>query len=192
MQRNQKHRPLIAICATALFGALAVALYALGFPIFPAAPFLRLDFSDVPALLAALLFGPIYGVAVNLIQNLFGFLVLGSAAAHAGIGNLMNFMVGTAFIVPYALIVRHAAAKKRSLALASLIGFMSILVIGFGMNTLVMPLFFRFYVGMPPAQIWPMVWGTIWFATALNGIKGVVLSVAGVAIARMKGRFRFN
>ncbi|MCL2531827.1 MAG: ECF transporter S component [Oscillospiraceae bacterium] len=187
--QTKRTRPLIAICATALLAALAVVLYALGFPIFPAAPFLRLDFSDVPALVAALLFGPIYGVAVNLIQNLFGFLVLGSGAIHAGMGNLMNFVVGTAFIVPYAIIVRRAR-KKHGLLLASAMGMLSILIIGFGMNTIVMPLFFRFIVNMPPAEIWPMVWGAIWFSTALNAIKGVVLSVAGVAIMRIKKRLR--
>jgi len=187
--QSKKTRPLLAICATALLAALAVGLYALGFPIFPAAPFLRLDFSDIPALAAALLFGPIYGVAVNLIQNLFGFLVLGSGAIHAGMGNLMNFAVGVAFIVPYSIIVR-CTKKKHGLVLASVAGMLSILAVGFGMNTLVMPLFFRFIVNMPPAEIWPMVWGAIWFSTALNAIKGVVLSLAGIAIARIEKRLR--
>ncbi|MCL2195755.1 MAG: ECF transporter S component [Oscillospiraceae bacterium] len=186
---QKKHRPLLALCATALLAALAIVLYALGFPIFPAAPFLRLDFSDVPALVAALLFGPVYGVAVNFIQNLFGFLVLGSGAVHAGMGNLMNFVVGTAFIVPYAIIMRRSK-KKHGLVLASAVGMVSIIAIGFGMNTLVMPLFFHFIVNMPPAEIWPMVWATIGFSTALNAIKGVVLSVAGVTIMRLKGRLR--
>lgn len=211
MQRTKKARPLVAICATALLAALAVVLYALGFPLFPAAPFLQLDFSDVPALVAALVFGPIYGVAVNFIQNFIG-LISGSFAAHAGMGNLMNFVVGAAFVVPYAIIMCRAASRRSQLAhttgalanerpakqrgmrfvqaKASVIGMLSIIIVGFGMNTIVMPLFFRFYGNMAPADIWPMVWGTIWFATALNAIKGVMLTVAGAAIMRIQKRLR--
>jgi len=188
--KPRKPRPLIPIIATALLAALAAVLYALSFPIFPQAPFLQLDFSDIPALFAALAFGPAYGLAVNLIQNLIG-LITGSFAAHAGFGNLMNFVVGAAFVVPYAVIMRRARKKHgqvggKTLFLASAVSTASIIVIGFGMNTIVLPLFFRLVIGMPPADIWAMVWSTIIFSTALNAIKGVMLSLAGAAMHHLK------
>ena len=181
-----RKKSLVPVIVTALLAAIAAVLYFLGFPLFPAAPFLRLDFSDVPALLAAVVLGPVYGVAVNLIQNFIG-LIAGSFAAHAGIGNLMNFAVGVAFVVPYAVIVRRAQAKhgrvgRKDVALAGAVSIVSIIAVGFGMNTVVLPLFFRFIVGMPPEEIWAMVWSTIVFSTALNAIKGVILTTVGTVL----------
>ena len=183
MQNSHKPRPLFPMIVTALLAAIATVLYFLGFPIFPAAPFLQLDFSDIPALLAAMVFGPVYGVAVNLIQNFIG-LIAGSFAAHAGIGNLMNFAVGVAFVVPYAIIVRRAQKKHgrighKDVVIAGAVSMISIIVVGFGMNTIVLPLFFRFVMGMPMEEIWTMVWSTIVFSTVLNAIKGAVLTTAG-------------
>lgn len=181
-----RRKSLVPIIVTALLAAIAAVLYFLGFPIFPAAPFLRLDFSDIPALLAAVVLGPVYGVAVNLIQNFIG-LIAGSFAAHAGMGNLMNFVVGAAFVVPYAIIVRRAQKKHsrircKDVILAGVVSIVSIVVIGFGMNTIVLPLFFRFIIGMDPAEIWAMVWSTIVFSTVLNAIKGVILTTVGTIL----------
>ena len=181
-----KRKSLVPMIATALLAAIAAVLYFLGFPLFPAAPFLRLDFSDVPALLAAMVLGPVYGVAVNLIQNFIG-LIAGSFAAHAGIGNLMNFAIGAAFVVPYSIIVRrgrkeHGRVERKAVILAGVVSMVSIVMVGFGMNTIVLPLFFRFVIGMPPEEIWAMVWSTIVFSTVLNAIKGVILTTVGTIL----------
>ena len=181
---ERKFRPLVPIIATALLAALAAVLYALGIPLFPPpAAHLRLDFSDVPALLAGIAFGPIYGVAVNLIQNIIG-LIAGSFAAHAGLGNLMNFIVGTAFVVPYAVIIRrarrdHGRVNRKDIVLASAAGIASIIVIGLAANIVVTPLFFRLFTPFSISLQDPETWIVFGFATILNTIKGVVLTTAG-------------
>lgn len=61
-------------------------------PIFPS--FLKIDVSDIPALVAAFAFGPITAVVVELVKNLLNLMVTTSA----GVGELANFLVGTVFV----------------------------------------------------------------------------------------------
>ena len=58
-------------------------------------PYLTLDFSDVPALLATFLFGPVAGVIVELIKNLLNFLFnMGDP-----IGPVANFAAAVSFLL---------------------------------------------------------------------------------------------
>lgn len=100
----------------ATFSAISVAIYfipGLSLPIFPG--FLHLHISDMPALLAGYLLGPLSGVIVLLIRSLFGLLTTWSA----GIGELADFIIGCAFVLPAALI--YARRRKLSGAVISLI-----------------------------------------------------------------------
>ncbi len=81
---------------TALFSALAYAVSYLEFPIFTAAPFLKLDFSAVFITLVAFMFGPIAGVTACGVKELLCFLTKSSTG---GVGELANFIVITGFIL---------------------------------------------------------------------------------------------
>ena len=58
------------LVGTALFAALAYLISFFEFPIFPAAPFLKLDFSAVFVALAAFIFGRFRGLWYVLLKNL--------------------------------------------------------------------------------------------------------------------------
>lgn len=58
--------------------------------------FLKLDFSDLPALIGAFAMGPMAGVLVQLLKNLLSLLVEGSRTA--GVGELSNFVVGSVLV----------------------------------------------------------------------------------------------
>ena len=174
----------------ALLSAIALTLFFVEFPLFPfvpAASFLKLDFSDIPALLGAMLLGPGWGVLIELMKNLLQLVVKG-AGSQMGFGNVMNFAVGTAFILPFSLIFRRAQKRdeiaKRDQILASVTGTVSIAAVGVGMNLLIMPLYFRYFVG---AQL-PMsaILGVVWYATALNAVKGVILSASSLLYKPVK------
>ncbi|MDR6225183.1 ECF transporter S component [Desmospora profundinema] len=78
-------------------------------PLFPA--FLKVDFSEVPALVAGLLFGPWMGVLVELIKNLLHYLFTGSEAGLP-IGELSNFLAGSIFVVITVWIARRMTGLK--------------------------------------------------------------------------------
>lgn len=103
------------LARTAVLSALALILMILEFPI-PLMPgFLKIDFSEIPALLATFALGPLSGVAVELIKNLLHLLM----TQTAGIGEMANFVVGCAMIVPAGLVYRRR--KTRSGAFVALV-----------------------------------------------------------------------
>ena len=69
------------IAVTAILSAAATVLMFLSFPIpFLIPPFIKMDFSELPALLAAFSMGPLSGVMVCLVKNLINLLAWGSCA----------------------------------------------------------------------------------------------------------------
>jgi len=187
MSRNPKtSRNLIALVLTALLSAIAVVLFLLlKFPVFPAAAHLKMDFSNIPSLLAGILLGPIYGVTVELIRNLIELVTMG-VGTQMGFGNIMSFTLGCAFVVPFSLIVRKPGTARVAAACAA--SFVVLLAAGVGMNLIFTPLFFRYFLGqeLPKA----MLYGMIGYATALNAIKGAVLCASGVLFCRLRPKFQ--
>ncbi len=86
---------------TALMAALAIVLSELlkfKVPIMPS--FISFDFSDVPALLAALTMGPLSGITVCLIKNLEGLF----STMTGGVGELSNFILSVCLVLPAGLV----------------------------------------------------------------------------------------
>ncbi len=103
------------ISVVALMSALGFVLMLLEFPLpFIIPEFVKLDFSEVPVLLAAYMFGPIEGVLVCLIKNLLKALFLSTSG---GIGELCNFLLGCTLALPAGI-----AFKKMKSGRSMLIG----------------------------------------------------------------------
>ncbi len=100
------------ITITALLAAVASILMFLNFalPLFPA--FIKMDFSDVPALIATFAIGPHAGVLVELIKNTVNL----THTATGGVGELANFSIGVAFVVPAGLIYRRNKTLRSAVA----------------------------------------------------------------------------
>ena len=97
------------LTGTAMLSAIAYILMFLEFPIpFLIPPFIKMDFSELPALLAAFAYGPLWGVAVCLIKNLIHLL----NTQTGGGGELSNFLLGAAFVFSAGLIYRKNHTKK--------------------------------------------------------------------------------
>ena len=105
------------IAMTGVLAAIATVLMFLHFqlPFMPS--FISLDFSELPALIAAFTLGPVSGVAVCFVKNL----VLLSQTITGGVGELSNFIIGSAFVVPAGLIYRHKKSRRSAL-IGSLFG----------------------------------------------------------------------
>ena len=89
----------------AILGALSAILFMIEIPV---VAFYKLDVSTLPALLGAFSMGPWAGLGILLIKDLFGLL-------HSGtmyVGELADFIMGAAFILPAELIYRHKKSRK--------------------------------------------------------------------------------
>lgn len=100
----------ITICA--MLSGVAFVLMFLDFPIpFLIPPFVKMDFSELPALLASFALGPLYGVGVCLVKNLLHLLI----TTTGGTGELCNFLLGASFVLPAGLIYRRCKSRKGAL-----------------------------------------------------------------------------
>ena len=106
------------LSVTAMLAAVATVLMFLDFSIPIVPSFIKLDVSELPALLAAYSLGPVSGVAVCLIKNLFNLLFHGSTG---GVGELCNFLLGACFVFPAGYIYQHMKSRKGAL-LGALVG----------------------------------------------------------------------
>ena len=183
--KNKQQIALERLVIIAMLSAIAFVLFLLEFPVIPSLGHLKLDFSDIPALIAGLLFGPVYGVVVELIKNVIVLMVKG-LGTQLGYGNIMNFIVGCAYVVPFSVVyLKFVKSSKRKyrLPLACVAGMATIVLIGIGANYFIAPFFFKnfLHIELNNAGLWAAVWG----ATAINAIKGVMLSVVSVPITEI-------
>lgn len=106
------------LTGTAMLSALAYVLMFLEFPIpFLIPPFIKMDFSELPALMASFAYGPLWGVAVCLIKNLLHLM----NTQTGGVGELSNFILGAFFVFVSGIIYIKIHTKKGAL-IGSLIG----------------------------------------------------------------------
>lgn len=110
MQKEKGNIRTIAV--TGMLGALATILMYLEFPIpMLIPPFIKFDFSELPALLAAYAMGPVSGIVVCLIKNLINLL----HTQTGGVGELSNFILGVCFVLPAGLIYKRKKTQKNAL-----------------------------------------------------------------------------
>lgn len=112
-----KKNTIRAIATTAIMGAVGFVLMMLEFPIPIMPEFIKFDFSELPALIAAFALGPVYGILVCLIKNVLHLFVTGTL----GIGEMANFLMGIFFVGTAGVIYRKNKSRKSAL-LGSLIG----------------------------------------------------------------------
>lgn len=105
---NNRTNRLIKI---SLLSSIALVLMYFDFPVIPIFPWLKIDLSDVPALLGTFGFGPLVGVVIELVKNLLYFFIKGSSIA----GVVANFIVGSALVLPAGLIYYKNKSKKSAI-----------------------------------------------------------------------------
>lgn len=105
---SQKIRQTVTV---AVLSTIAYLLMMLNFPLPGLPPFLKIDFSEVPALLAAIVFGPIAGITVEAIKNILHYLIQG-AMAGVPVDQAANFIAGLLFILPATYLYKKIRSPK--------------------------------------------------------------------------------
>ena len=184
--KKREDKLLVTVCVVAMLSAIAFVLMLLEFPVapIPAAAHLKMDLSDIPALFGAIVYGPVAGIVIELIKNALELLIKGFGT-QMGFGNLMNFIVGCAFVVPFSavyLTLKKKEKENKGIVLGSVIGFLAIVIIGLGANYVVAPLFFKHFLGITFDDA--TLWAAIGTATIVNAVKGAMLSIVSVPIIK--------
>ncbi|MDK0707695.1 ECF transporter S component [Clostridium perfringens] len=159
-----------------LLSAIAVILMYIDFPVIPIFPWLKIDLSDVPALMGAFAFGPLAGVIIELMKNLLILIVKGTGTGF--VGELANFLVGVALVWPAALVYKRNKTKKTAI-LGMVLGMLCIEVVGILANVyLLLPAY-----GMAMSKAELMQYVTVGLIP-FNGIKSIL--VCGITYALYK------
>nr|WP_295971752.1 ECF transporter S component [uncultured Bacillus sp.] len=171
MKKN-KVKMLVSI---AVLSSISYILMFLNFPIPPFPVFLQIDFSDLPALVGALIFGPVAGILVELFKNILDYFMTGSETGIP-IGHMANFIAGIVFILPVYFIYNKLRTKKgmmfalvTSSILMSLI--MSVL------NYFVLLPAYSFFLNMSAMNGTEMRQSIVTGILPFNIIKGFIMSV---------------
>jgi len=128
------------IAVTGMLSAIAFILMFFDFsiPIMPS--FIKMDVSELPALIAAFAYGPVSGILVCLIKNLIHL----TMTSTGGVGELSNFMLGVCLVLPAGLIYKKNKNKKTAVV-GSIVGAVSMGVLSIVVNYFITyPVYYNF------------------------------------------------
>ena len=163
----------------AVLTALASILFLIEIPV---VAFYKLDLSNLPVLLGAFSMVPWAGLAILLLKSLIG--MLHSTSMY--VGELADFIMGAAMVLPAAFIYKHHKTRKNAL-IGMVVGTICMIVVGVLVNWQIMLPFYMTAYGMPMEAVVGMAqkavpfvdteWKLLLCVTApFNLLKGVVLS----------------
>lgn len=105
------------------------------------AEYLKLDFSDLVAMIGGITMGPLAGIAIQFIKNVLKVVFF---TKTAGIGELANVLVGIAFVLPTALVYKKVKSNK-GLVIGLIVGSVSMVLVAVLANYfLLLPLYWGF------------------------------------------------
>ncbi len=140
---------LRGLTVSAIMGALGFVLMLLEFPLpFIIPPFIKLDFSEIPAIITAFAFGPQYGILVCLIKNLLHLTV----SSSAGVGELSNFILGAVFTGTAGIVYLKHKSRKNAL-IGAVVGSLAMAAVSIVTNYFVVYPAYVVLYGMPMEAI---------------------------------------
>lgn len=134
------------IAQIGMLGAIAVVLMLFEIPL-PFAPvFYEIDFSEVPVMIGCFTMGPLAGAMIEFIKTLLNFAVNGTSTA--GVGEVANFLIGCALVVPAALIYQKKRTKSGAIV-GMVTGTLFMTFVGCFLNAFILLPVFAKAFGMP-------------------------------------------
>lgn len=171
-----KKTRLFALVAVAAMTALSTVIYMLfpEIPLVAGVDYLKVDLSDIPAVVVGMTVGPTYGIAAEVLKNVIHL----TRTTTFGIGELMNTGIGSAMLLALWGARRGAARllkKDESCTAvyytAATVSLIASVLAGWLLNAALTPLFYRL-------MGWPLTTATlmagVWGSTLLNTVKCAV------------------
>ncbi|RHW39402.1 ECF transporter S component [Lysinibacillus yapensis] len=176
VKQNLKLRSFVAI---AMLSSISFILMLLNFPL-PGFPlFLQIDFSDVPALIAAITMGPMAGILVELFKNILDWIFSGTPTG-VPVGHMANFMTGILFILPVYYIYKKIPTIK-GLSTGLIVG---TVVMAVGMSILNYVAFLPMYSYFLGMESFDMKETIVMGILPFNMVKGIILMIVAVLLFR--------
>ncbi len=191
MKKNNTRKLIFA----AIIASVAAVLMFLEFPLWFAPGFYEMDFSEVPVLVGAFAFGPMTGILIEAIKVIVNTAISGTATM--GIGELANFLIGIAFVVPASMVYKINKTRKNAI-IGLGVGVLSMAIIAALLNWLVLLPAYAYYLSTPEVTytindfvylgslVNPLVTNLPTFlafaVVPFNLVKGIITSVVVILI----------
>ncbi len=179
---SQKIRQTVTV---SVLSTIAYLLMMLNFPLPGLPPFLKIDFSEVPALLAAIVFGPVAGITVEAIKNILHYIIEG-AMTGVPVDQAANFIAGLLFILPVSFLYKKIRSTK-GLTIGLIIGTITMTVMMSILNYFVILPAYTFFLNMPAMSSTEAKGLIVAGILPFNLIKGIVVTLLfTVLFSRLK------
>ena len=126
---NNNRSKIRFLAVTGILSAASAILMMLSFSVPFMPSFIKMDFSELPALIAAYSMGPLSGVLVCLIKNLINL----PFSTTGCVGELSNFLLGVCLVLPAGLLYRYRKNRKFAL-LGALVGSLTMAFVSLPIN----------------------------------------------------------
>ncbi len=170
---NKKTRYIVLV---GMLSAIATALYyLLEIPI--GMGHLKVNFSDVPALAGGMILGPLAGVIIEFVKALLHLF----RTSTFGIGELIDFTIGSALILTFYYTHKAFETKKWGKLVAVVATSAVCVVIGMAANYLLFPPYFKL-MGSPVNMT--IVMGAVYSSIPMNIVKVIITTVPIIPIVK--------
>lgn len=194
MKKNRV-RVLVSL---AMLSSISYILMFVNFPVPPFPAFLKIDFSDIPALIGAIIFGPMAGVVIELIKNILDYFIKGSETG-VPVGHIANFLAGILYILPTYYVYNKLKSKK-GMTFALVLGSAVMAIVMSVLNYLVILPAYTFFLNAPAMSGAEVKEYIVALILPFNLIKGVAMSILfmimftkmGTWLNKQAATFRMN
>ncbi|HZK23004.1 MAG TPA: ECF transporter S component, partial [Atopostipes sp.] len=167
---DKRTRKIVVI---GILAALAWIISQFSFPLLPWAPFLKIDFSDIPVVLGMYIFGPLSGIAIAAVRSLLSYVMTGGEAGFP-IGDTAAFIATLSYTLPVYYIIRNRAANMKTVLMASSVGTVSLTTVLALLNWLVIAPLYIYVMGF---SVGPMREYLTISVIPFNLLKGAFVSI---------------
>lgn len=150
---EKKKMSLETLVKVAVLGALAAVIMLIEFPLPIAPPFYEMDLSEIVVLVGGFAMGPIAAIAIEAVKIALNLVITGSDTV--GVGELANFLIGLALVLPPCLIYKHSPLKntRKGAAAGMAVGIAACAAVGAVLNVYMLIPFYSTAYGLPVEQI---------------------------------------
>lgn len=170
---NKRNKKVFNLTITAVMAAIGAIIYMV-FPeiqIIPGVSYMKIDFSDFPAVLTGIVFGPVQGVMVEVVKNIIHL----AKTTTVGIGEIMNVVIGSGVVLSislftklFAKVFKEKRFSAKTYIISAILTIAVTIILGWLTNMVFTPVYFAI-MGFPFES--EVYWAGVWGSTALNAVK---------------------
>jgi riboflavin transporter FmnP len=169
---NGTQQRVTKLAKMAMLAAISIVLvYFVHFPIFPPVAFLEYDPADIAIFMGTFAFGPLAGFGLAVVTAVIQGLTVSAQSGPYGI--IMHILATGSFVLVAGLIYKRGKSRK-SAVIALLCGTLTMVVVMFGANLVITPLF----MGVPVdvvKSLMPFILGFNFIKAGINSIVTFLL-----------------